>query len=313
MEYLLFSVNGKTIAMSFEQIKEIIALPYLQDVPYYGKGYLGMLNYRGTTLPVYDSARLLFGETLEIKPSTKLIILGKDKLIGLAFDDILKNVKGEKLDSKDEGIFNSMLLVGDSIYPLVELETIYELVNSDKEIKQPEFCVVAPDTRKALQLRNSLSEQKADKNIDDEEGYLIFGIDNEYFALKSDIVSEILKVEGITPVPTAPDYIRGIISLRGNITTVLDLKKYYFADAITDTAAARIIILNYEEQKIGLLVDRVIDFVSIQKPEKRLPHFISSPLSSLVTKQFEFNGALVSILDLNKFLDDLYQKDGERR
>jgi|GEM_PF-1556118 len=313
MEYLLFNINGKTIAISFEQIKEIIALPYLQDVPYYGKGYLGMLNYRGTTLPVYDAARLIFGETLEIKPSTKLIILGKDKLVGLAFDDILKNVDGKELDSSGENIFNSMLMVGESIYPLIDLKTIFDLINSEKEVKKPEFCIIAPETRKALLLRSNVFEQKDERNLDLEEGYLIFGIDSEFFALRFDTVSEILRVEEVTPVPTAPDYIRGIISLRGNITSVFDLKKYYFGSSSSDTEASRVIILNYEDRKIGFLVDRIIDFVSIQKAEKKLPHFISSPLSTLITEQFEFNGSLVSILDLNKFLAEIYLKDGGGR
>jgi purine-binding chemotaxis protein CheW len=313
MEYLLLSINKKVVAISFDAIREIINLPHLQDVPYYGKGYLGMLNYRGATLPVYDAACLFFNEQLEVKPTTKLIILGNEEPVGLAFDDILMNVKGKEVKEREGGFFSSMLFVDNRIYPLARLEKILELIESEREIKPSRFCKVTPEIKKELQSRNLNLGLKEDKASYVEGYYLIFELEAELFAVKADIVNEILKVEKITAVPTAPEYIRGIISLRGNITTVFDLKTYYFHETTQLTSGARIIVFTLEEQKAGFLVDRVVDFVGLQKADKRLPHFISSPLSTLVTEQFEFDCSLVSILDLTKFFEEVYLKDGGAR
>lgn len=72
-------------------------------------------------------------------------------------------------------------------------------------------------------------------------------------------VQEVIRAGDITNVPHAPDHILGIINLRGRIVTVMDLGKKLGLDAVEVTPDSRIIILNREDEYIGLLVDGVSD------------------------------------------------------
>ncbi|MHB8780819.1 MAG: chemotaxis protein CheW [Candidatus Geothermincolia bacterium] len=87
---------------------------------------------------------------------------------------------------------------------------------------------------------------------------VIFQLGKEDYALEVARVKEIIPVTGITRMPNAPGYLKGIINLRGQIIAVLDLAERLgiAADAEADR---RIIVLDLEEVRAGVLVDNVLE------------------------------------------------------
>lgn len=89
----------------------------------------------------------------------------------------------------------------------------------------------------------------------------IFTLGNEKFALETQLIDGIEKVLNITRVPNTKDYIRGLANLRGNIITIIDLKKYLNMENIMNEE--NVIILQSGDERIGLMVDSVHEVVEI--------------------------------------------------
>lgn len=92
---------------------------------------------------------------------------------------------------------------------------------------------------------------------------VVFTLGNEKFALETRIVHGIEKMMTITKVPTAPYYIKGLANLRGSIISVLNLKAYLNMDNIKEED--NIIIIELEDEKVGIMVDSVHEVVDISQ------------------------------------------------
>lgn len=108
-------------------------------------------------------------------------------------------------------------------------------------------------------------------NNDIDNKYLIFEVDEEY-ALSLAYVVEIIDTTGITRVPETPDYIAGILNLRGHVVPVIDIRKRFKKPDRTDDRRQCIIITKIEGNLLGLIVDNVIDLVDIEPS-----HITASP------------------------------------
>ena len=127
-------------------------------------------------------------------------------------------------------------------------------------------------------------------------GDILFGLDTLY-------VQEINHNIGITPVHRAPDYVRGVINLRGEIVTVIDLHQKFEMGLGEIHEDTQVVVVRYEGEYIALLVDNIYDVVIADQSD------ISPPPSNVdgISGAF-FNGVyrmeknLVVVLDLDELL-----------
>src|SRR3990170_7687957 len=89
--------------------------------------------------------------------------------------------------------------------------------------------------------------------------WVTFRLDNETYGVNVMQVQEVLRMTEIAPVPGAPDYVLGIINLRGNVVTVIDTRKRFGLELREVDDATRIVITEIEQQVIGMLVDAVAE------------------------------------------------------
>lgn len=92
---------------------------------------------------------------------------------------------------------------------------------------------------------------------------LAFWVDNEEYAVDIVAIQEIIKLPDITPVPRVPASVLGIISLRGTIVPVLDLRAVLHLETKPPTRASRILVLRGSGDPVGLLVDSVTSVVRL--------------------------------------------------
>lgn len=153
----------------------------------------------------------------------------------------------------------------------------------------------------------------------DEEQLVSFRLGKETFAVNVSQVREIGKVQDITRVPKMPSYVEGVLNLRGQITTVIDLKKRLnIASEGSEgySAASRIIIAEIGDTQIGIVVDAVEDVMrvpraSISPPPKNLT--IGSE-KGILTGICKLPNRLVMLLDLTMIMGsgDLDRIGGSR-
>lgn len=116
-------------------------------------------------------------------------------------------------------------------------------------------------------------------------------------------VQEINKVMQMTKVPQAPDYVLGILNLRGQIVTILDLGKKLGLGETDMSQDPRNIIVNSAGGHVGLLVRAISDVVSANMDKReRAPANMSGIQGEFFTGVYKTNNNLIGILDVDKVL-----------
>ena len=133
---------------------------------------------------------------------------------------------------------------------------------------------------------------------------LTFVIDREHYAVDIESVISIISPKAVTRVPNADALIVGIISLRGTVVTLLDLRrKLGHGQTVAGGADRRVIIIDRESEPIGFEVDRVLRVVKVD-PEEIEPHPVvhASEADEAIQGVFRHNDALTILLDFAKLL-----------
>lgn len=116
-------------------------------------------------------------------------------------------------------------------------------------------------------------------------------------------VQEINKLMEMTKVPQAPSYVTGILNLRGQIVTIIDLGKKLGLASTEQSESARNIIVNSENEYIGLLVSSISDVVEAQWDKvEDPPANIGGVQGAYFKGVFKTQDRLIGILDVNKVL-----------
>ncbi|WP_055071341.1 chemotaxis protein CheW [Clostridium massiliamazoniense] len=128
---------------------------------------------------------------------------------------------------------------------------------------------------------------------------VIFKLKDELFAVETAKVQSITDVMEITKVPKAPMHIKGLINLRGNILSLLDINLLLNIDK-EDNSQRNVIIIDIEEEEIAILVDEVEEVLEID--EKIIQKFDNELGKEYVKGIVNLKNRIVTLVDLNKLL-----------
>jgi purine-binding chemotaxis protein CheW len=140
----------------------------------------------------------------------------------------------------------------------------------------------------------------------DSNSYLTFALGDEKFAIPVDHVQEVVEFGQVTKVPNAPDYMLGIINLRGRVLPLLDTKLKLGLPATAKSQKSRIMVLDLQLEddknlQIGAMVDLAREVIEISDSEiQEAPEFenlkTSAPITGIVNKQ----GDITMIMDITR-------------
>lgn len=114
----------------------------------------------------------------------------------------------------------------------------------------------------------------------DEIQLVVFKLGREEYGVSILQVQEIKRITEITRVPNTPDYIKGVINLRGSVLPVIDLKKRLNLPQQASTEDTRIIIVKVEELSIGMVVDAVSEVLTISQQNVDSPEVVAGSVSA---------------------------------
>ena len=107
-------------------------------------------------------------------------------------------------------------------------------------------------------------EELVEEQEDTQHGrFLTFALGEEVFGVEIKYVTEIIGLQPITILPEVPEYIKGIINLRGKIIPVIDMRLKFKKNAVEYNDRTCIIVIETKELSIGLIVDNVAEVLSI--------------------------------------------------
>lgn len=137
----------------------------------------------------------------------------------------------------------------------------------------------------------------------DNKEYVIFRLADESYGVEIDHVENIEKHTSITRVPYTKRYISGIINLRGNIIPVIDVRKRLGIDIKSEDKDSRIMIVNVDDLKVGLLVDSSSEVLQLSNKDiEPAPKSIGIE-DGYISKVGKDNGRIIMLVDLKKLLE----------
>ena len=137
-----------------------------------------------------------------------------------------------------------------------------------------------------------------------------FNLGSEEFGVDIGMVQEIVRMPEITRVPRTPDFVEGVVNLRGKIIPVVDLRKRFRLPVSENTKSTRIIIVTMNGRTVGMIVDGVSEVRRISADAvEPTPEMVASAIDASYLKGIaKLEGRLLILLDLNLVLNQEEQK-----
>ncbi len=146
--------------------------------------------------------------------------------------------------------------------------------------------------------KNDLEEKENSRQ------WLTFSLGGEEYAIDIEAVNEIIKPREVTDIPRVPGFMLGIISLRGIVVPVYDLARRLELGDIDINSLSRVIVCQYEEKIIGLLVDSITQVVRLQDEKIEPPPPVLSGMNrQLVSGVGRYQGRMLILLQLQNILN----------
>jgi len=134
--------------------------------------------------------------------------------------------------------------------------------------------------------------------------YLTFFIKGEVYGIDIRLVTEIIGIQPVTEVPEVPEYVKGIINLRGRIIPVMDMRLRFKKDFLAYTDRTCVIVIEACNMSLGLIVDGVAEVLTIPEAEIVPPPELKAAQNKYIRGIGKTGSAVTLLLDCEKLLNE---------
>ena len=267
-----FHVGASSFAFEMAAIQEIIRVPELQPSVLNSALCLGRINFRGAPVAVVDFATLLNAAPSEGErvagPDQRIIVARiDDATIGFLVDSVnnIINFYSEEimpiplLSKARAGMFGGCLSkpqLGDIFF------LDHQQIFSSNEIKDMRtgHANLYPKDDETIAKNDRRDARRSQRQV-----YITFGLENSY-AVEIKQVREIidLTVGEITRPPGLPAFMRGMLNLRKQMVSVIDLRSLYQMAPLENNGLSKILVVERGDECYGLMVDAVENIMTIE-------------------------------------------------
>lgn len=133
--------------------------------------------------------------------------------------------------------------------------------------------------------------------------YIAFTIGHELYGISINSVQEVIRYTEIKRLPHSPDFLLGVLNLRGNIIPIVGLREKFHLEKINYDETTRIIVVNHKSKLIGLVVDEVSRVLNI--PDENIetnPEMLNDRTKALISGVARVENEVVILLELENIL-----------
>lgn len=285
-----FHAGGRHMALAMEAIHEIIRVPELDHSVLTDTHCRGRMHLRGQPVAIVDFASFLgvpAGEVANrVEPGTEdlrrvLVLRQQDSYLGLMVDDVdsivgyldcqvlpMPAIDGQSgmfagcIDRREQGNDDDLILID---APALHADpTMAHLAKGHRDLYLVEDDLQA--VARAARKRAS-------------DTWVTFRLDR-LMGLRIEQLCEVIDYDdALIHPPGAPHYVCGVLNLRQKLITVIDLRLLYGMGTAEDPASRKILVVDYEGSKYGLVADTVQNIVSIERATRmRIPALVAQQL-----------------------------------
>jgi purine-binding chemotaxis protein CheW len=328
--YFVFTLNRCFYAVMASYVVEVVYLPELALLNTAPAEVAGVFDLRGVIIPVIDlSLRLKLPKKTYSVSSCVVILTLESHQFGIIVDTIYDVTHAERVENDSMLYANELnnpsktpLLTGslkkDQLlitlldpYVLLEQDVAQSLsLLEEKDTDETGvFCPLASEKERQIfkeraeNLRQVYVAEDSSQHLD----LVAIAIAEEYFGIELKTVYEFAEVNDIVPIPGTPSYIKGCMNLRGNVITLLDIRKMLNLDNVDSGTEHKAVIVDYEDMIVGILVDNIIEVIYIH-PDKvtQVPTAIAANGSSeYLIGEVLYQNKLLTLINLPLLLKKL--------
>jgi len=312
--HLYFQIGENKYAVNTANVLEIMKIPALDYPQKLPNNIIGLLKYNNFVINVVDIRFYLDIDVQPYNSHNELLIVKTDEVIFGIITDKIIGILPFDTALVDQIPFTDNKMIIDSLYKFnnetIFIVNIYALENllknpnsSQKEIDIVSLFPQDEASRKLMTIRTKAIAEKASLRLVSGElhaknKYISFNLNNDYYCIALDYVKEVLKDSSITNVPGTPDFIEGIMNLRGDYITVINLKKFLSLPDENVNEKKPVIIIKCNELKLALLIDKINELFDYQQS-------VEEEMSdSYYLTEFIYNKMLYTVLNIEKISSD---------
>ena len=312
--HLYFSVGGNKYAVNSDNVLEIMKLPQLDYPQKLPNNIVGLLKYNNFVINVVDIRFYLNMEVQPYSTNNELIIIKTDEVIfGIITDKVLGILAFDAANVDAIPYADSKTII-EALYKLnqetVFIINIYAIENLLKQHGNKWEDVDIPTlfpqdevsknimSKRTLAIADKSNLKLASGELHAKNKYISFNLNDDSYCIELTYVKEVLKDTTITHVPGTPNFIEGIMNLRGDYITVLNLKKFLNLQATKPLDKKPVVIVKCNELKLALLIDKINELFEVQEDE------MPDTTDGYFLNEFIYNQTLYTTLNVDKITSD---------
>lgn len=311
--HLYFQVGGNKYAVNSANVLEIMKLPALDYPQKLPNNIVGLLKYNNFVINVID---IRFYLDIEVRPYTvhnELLIVKTDELIyGIITDKVIgilpfDSAFVDAIPYADSNtVIDSLYKINNETIFIINIYSVENLLKKHQEWAKVEIPKLFPQdetskaimTKRTLEVVNKSTMKLASSELHVKNKYISFNLNSNTYCIALDYVKEVLKDTSITNVPGTPDFIEGIMNLRGDYITVINLKNFLDLESSVVSDKKPVIIIKCNELKLALLIDKINELFEFQQDD------INEINDRYFSNEFIYNDMLYTILNVEKIASD---------
>jgi len=157
-------------------------------------------------------------------------------------------------------------------------------------------------------VNESISDDCQSIDSDSDSQYLTFGLGNDIYGLNVNNIKEIIEIDKIFKIPRTPEYIRGVINLRGEVVPVIDLSSRFYGYCSEISILSNIVIIEKKYKNnlilISMIIDKVEAVIDIKKKNiEPIPEFGLKIRTDFISKVANVNENFIILLNIDNVLN----------
>ncbi len=282
--YTIFSIADDVYAINAANVLEILKFVELSRPERLPSHIAGLFEYDGKIINVVDIKSVLNIEPTPYDLNSMIVIIktGED-IFAIMVNKVLdvKRIDRENIQPvpyrTQNGFIEYIYDYNDIQCNVLNLSSVNNWIKNHPDDSQSSngFNLIPSDPQSLAILQERKFEyiEKASKNpyaiMSDKDEFVSFFVGENRYCIKMNDIKGFYKLQEtkMIKVPCTPDFILGLVNIKGDFICVIDIKNYFHSQNVPYSGSGTIIVLNSDEFKIGVLADAISDNIQIKPDE----------------------------------------------
>ena len=313
--YMVFNCADTKYAINIDNVIEVIKLPMLEYPKRIPNNAIGLLKYENLMINVFDIRFYFDANVDKYDVYTKLIILKTDESIfGIVADNIddIISIEDSNIDAipftEEKNLIEALYKFNDESINILDAYTMEDLLKSKVHDKKLDVKSLFPTDEESIlkfQARANYLKEKSNstdlQSIFPTDKFITFTLNDANYCMDLKFVKEIANNPKIVTLPGTPEFVEGLITIRGKFYTVVNLKNFLGLKQQEYKHKKNIIIVNSEEFQVGFIVDEIFEIFELTEEEVTNNQFLNA--APFIFNEIVKNEKIYTILDMPDILN----------